>query len=173
MALNRKKTHFAKTNLRVKYQKLQSIKIQGSPFIKLLRIPLISLVEIHKPVKKYIQENRNFVTKEIRNAIMLQLNNMENFAGPSLEIQGSVRYWPKRTLFEKRAPKFHHPLFYVICIKIKFCIIFAKGGSIRLQRAKKVQIRACFDLHRIQDNKKFKIITPIFGSNVPRNNKIT
>ena len=128
MVLNRKKTHFAKTNLRVKYQKLQSIKIQGSPFIKLLRIPLISLVEIHKPVKKYIQENRNFVTKEIRNAIMLQLNNMENFAGPSLEIQGSVRYWPKRTLFEKRAPKFHHPLFHVICIKIKFCIIFAKAA---------------------------------------------
>ena len=35
---------------------------------------------------KYTEENRNFVTKEIRTAIMLQLNSIENFAGPSLEI---------------------------------------------------------------------------------------
>ena len=33
-------------------------------------------------------------------------------AGPSLESQGSVRYWPKRALFWKKGhQKFHHPLF--------------------------------------------------------------
>ena len=58
------------------------------------------------------------------------------------DIGQKEHFFKKSTLFLKnKAPKFSSPpiqsILYVFCTKIKFCIIFAKGGIIRWSNPKK------------------------------------
>ena len=56
-------------------------------------------------------------------------------SGPNLENYGSIWYWPKRAFFKKKkkcTKNFTTPYsisFLSVCIKIKLCIIFTKGGQ--------------------------------------------